>query len=139
MGRYNFRKGDRLKVNSGSSVFNVGDIVTCETDVDTDSSSAGIDVTLSDGRFTPNWRVDRFNLEKGRPGRPKKVPPIELHLLVEDGCRNVIRLCDNYDKAVEESKGYSTKQTIYKLVKVADVDSVRQIKRIVGGRPKKKK
>lgn len=87
-----------------------------------------------------NWDIINFVLsEKEKKG---KVKPIDLHLLMEDGCNNVMEVTNSFNEAVEKSRNYTNKQTIYQLIKVADVEDIRKvtkIKKIKQKKAKKKK
>lgn len=65
--RYNFKKGDKLRVISGGNCyFNVGDIVTSFEDIFTNEPKKSIHILIDNDNFRKSgmWEVERFKLHK---------------------------------------------------------------------------
>ncbi|HDZ27925.1 hypothetical protein LCGC14_0862640 [marine sediment metagenome] len=66
----------------------------------------------------------------GGRGKPIKEKPVDKHIVVEDSCNNSQGIYDSYDDAVDQAKSLSEKMVIYRMVRVATVQSERKVMRV---------
>ena len=87
------------------------------------------------GRYT--YKFDEIQFVK--KGKKFKMPVIEKYLVIEDSCNNSHGIYDNYKVAEEKAKEISGNTTVYKLLEVAKISSVKQVKKIAIPRKRVKK
>ncbi len=74
--------------------------------------------------------VDSKNFVLEKAGKRIKEKPVDKHIVVEDSCNNSQGIYDSYDDAVDQAKSLSEKMVIYRMVRVATVQSERKVMRV---------
>ena len=126
--KYEFKKGDRIKVINASghnSIYNGFETEVIE-DLSTDNYKDDLRIIDKEGEIVWYY-VYRF--EKIKKG--KQVPEV-LHLVLVDNCKNFVSIESSYKDAEVKAKSYSESVTIYKLIPVAQISSERRVKKIRG-------
>ena len=73
------------------------------------------------------FRASNLSLVKKGSRRPKKEKPIVKYVVIEDSCNNFRSIWNSYEDAEMSAKGASANLSIYRLVKVAEVQSERKV------------
>jgi len=138
--KYEWKKGDKLRVidcGCKSSISN-GDIVIADNDICTDDKYiTDANIINVHGEHCNGFYVHRF--EKISSSAKTKVVPEELHAILVDSCKNFVSIKHNYNDAVERAKTEKEAVTIYKLVEVAKVSTLRVVKKVLPKQAPRKK
>lgn len=122
-----FKIGDRVKCIEENSSFNEGDIAKVVKIGNEESSGNTIFLTNIDQSerhvYTKYWRFEK----QEKKGKEK---PIDKHIVMQDDCKNFMGINDNYQDAENRAKELSGKVTVYRLVKVATVQSERKVVKV---------
>ena len=70
------------------------------------------------------------HLELVKKGKPIKVKPLDKHLVLIDSCQNFVGVKYSYKEAAELAKQQSEDCTVYKITEVANVKTIRSVKKI---------
>lgn len=125
----NFKIGDRVRV-SKDNTFNtsyhpIGSVGTI------------IKIDKSTNPYKCKWDNKPNGYEEGwvsvvehlKNNKTLKTVPVDKHIVIEDSCNNFHGIDNSYNIAVERAKGISGDTTIYKMVEVAKVSTVKQVKK----------
>ena len=131
--KYEWKAGDKLRVVE--SIFNGiknGDIVTASSNISTDDGNRMIDILDIKGEIRNGIFAYRF-VKVSSSARQK---PEELHVALIDSCKNFVSINRNYNDAIVRAKAEKEAVTVYKMVEVAKVSTLRTVRRIP---PRKRK
>ena len=120
-----FKVGDKVRrINWVNFNMDIGDtgIITCFN---------GDLLRVKPDNGGEEYGHDKCNLELvSRNNKKVKVKPIELHVVLENGCNNFVNLKDNYEDATKQSVNEGKTYTIYKLVAVAKIENAVKVTKI---------
>ena len=145
MGKYNFRSGDKLRVVDPSSMFKNGEIVTCQTDIDSNDGSDYVNVTLLDGNSIGGWCVSRFEKANDKENSPSKnvtkMKKTIYHVLAVDKktgmeTKNVTISADNEQQAILKAFGVDAENTFIKATEEGTYEEDKPLKAVLE-KPKK--
>ena len=123
-----FKVGDRVRRARGgsNSDMNIGDVGVVieirENGTDLKVRKDGANETY--GHSTCNMDLVESN------GKSIKVKPIELHIVLQDNCKNNLGIYNSYEGAINSNQSNKENISVYRLVKIAEVSNVRQVKKI---------
>lgn len=130
--KYEWKKGDKLKVVKASNELPLGSIWVASRDISTNNDNG--DTYLVKNKDRPNWgswNCERFvKVDANTKISQPKITPIELHITLVDACNNLVKVDKNYKDAEATAKDRSEAVTIYKLVPVAKVSSERKLVKV---------
>lgn len=131
-----FKVGDKVRRcgNGGNGYLSLGDIGI----VTGIRYGEYVDVICSDGHNSIGNYYS--NLELVTPSKPTKQVPEDKHIVIIDSCQNFDGIFNSYNDAKVKAEQGSEEKTIYKMVEVAKVKSIRQTRKVSKStKPKKRR